>query len=269
MILIITKFWFTVRKKETRMRVTAGAYSDKGGRPQNEDAFLCAPHTSGGTTGSSVEFSGPVDAPLFFLVADGMGGHDAGDAASAFVVEKMRLAALEAANEKTVFDETSVEALVKSVHAALLKEGKEKGTPNMGSTLTGILLQKDAPCGFINAGDSRVYRLRGGFLQQLSRDDSLSDIIPGAAKNIITNAVGAGLTDISVASRFSPAIAIKGDVFLMCSDGVHGFLIDDKLGMFMGGTLSPAETAKRIVEAAIANNSDDNCTALVVRLDEE
>jgi serine/threonine protein phosphatase PrpC len=215
------------------------------------------------------EFSGLVDAPLFFLVADGMGGHDAGDAASAFVVGSMRRAVQAAANEKRVFDEASLEALVKSVHAALLKEGKERGTPNMGSTLTGILLQKDAPCAFFNAGDSRVYRLRNGFIQQLSRDDSLSSVMPGAAKNIITNAVGAGLADVSVASRFSPAVAVAGDIFLMCSDGVHGFVSDDDLEKILAETFSPLEIAKRIVKNAISNNSDDNCTAVVVKLDEE
>jgi len=251
------------------MKLTAGAYSDKGGRPHNEDAFLCALRTGGSVGETSAEFSGLVDIPLFFLVADGMGGHDAGDAASAFVVENIRQTARNAANEKRVFDEAALEALVKSVHAALLKEGKEKGTPNMGSTLTGILLQKDAPCGFFNAGDSRVYRLRNGFIQQLSRDDSLSGIIPGAAKNIITNAVGAGLPDVSIASRFSSAIAVAGDIFLMCSDGVHGFVSDDDLEKFLVKTSSPPETAKRIVEVAIAHNSDDNCTAVVVRLNEE
>ena len=256
------------------MKVTAGAYSDKGGRPHNEDAFLCAMHTGGsgaekpGIEDDCAEFSGLVDAPLFFLVADGMGGHDAGDAASAFVVESMRQAAQAAANEKRVFDEAALEALVKSVHTALLIKGKEKGTPNMGSTLTGILLQKDAPCAFFNAGDSRVYRWRNGFIQQLSRDDSLSGIMPGAAKNIITNAVGAGLPDVSVASRFSPAVAVAGDIFLMCSDGVHGFVSDDDLEKPLA-EFPPCEAAKQIVKTAVINNSDDNCTALVVRLDEE
>jgi len=251
------------------MKVTAGAYSDKGGRPHNEDAFLCALHTGGSAGDDDAEFSNLVDAPLFFLVADGLGGHDAGDTASAFVVESIRHIAQAAANEKRVFDEAALETLVKSIHAALLKEGKEKGTPNMGSTLTGILLQKDAPCGFFNAGDSRVYRLRNGFIQQLSRDDSLSSVIVGAAKNIITNAIGAGMPDVSVASRFSPSIAVAGDVFLMCSDGVHGFISDDDLEMFLVKTSSPPETAKRIVEAAIAHNSDDNCTVVVVKLDGE
>jgi len=251
------------------MKVTAGACSDKGSRSHNEDAFLCALYTGIGVENTIAEYSSVVDASLFFLVADGMGGHDAGDAASAFVVDYVLQSAQTAANEGRFFDEAAIEALIKSVHTALLIEGKEKGTPNMGSTLTGILLQKDAPCAFFNVGDSRVYRLRNGFLQQLSRDDSLASIMPGAAKNIITNAVGAGLPDVSVASRFSPTIAVVGDVFLMCSDGVHGSVSDEELEKFLAETLSPLEIAKRIVQAAIANDSDDNCTAVVVKLDEE
>ncbi|GBU29643.1 hypothetical protein R84B8_03216 [Treponema sp. R8-4-B8] len=245
------------------MKVAAGAYSDKGGRPHNEDSFLCALHTGCDINNASAEFQDVITSPLFFLVADGMGGHDAGEVASAFVVHNMQNAIV---NETRVFDEASLEALVKSVHAALLIEGKEKGTPNMGSTLTGILLQRDAPCAIINIGDSRVYRLRNGFLQQLSRDDSLASIMPGAAKNIITNAVGAGLPDVSVASRFSLTVAVAGDVFLMCSDGVHGSVSDDDLEKFLAQT-PPLETAKLIVQTAIANDSDDNCTAVVVRIE--
>jgi len=251
------------------MKVTAGAYSDKGGRHHNEDAFLCGLYMGIGVKNTFAEYSSIVDASLFFLVADGMGGHDAGDAASAFVVKGMLQAAQKPANEGRVFDEAAIEELVKSIHNALLIEGKEKGTPNMGSTLTGILLQKDAPCAFLNVGDSRVYRLRNGFLQQLSRDDSLASIMPGAAKNIITNAVGAGLPDVSVASRFSPTVAVTGDIFLMCSDGVHGSVSDDDLEKFLAETFPPLETAKRIVRAAIDNGSDDNCTAVVVKLYEE
>jgi len=251
------------------MKVTAGAFSDKGVRPHNEDSFLCALYTGIDVDNTIAEYSNVVDASLFFLVADGMGGHDAGDAASAFVVKGMLQAAQAAANEGRVFDEAAIEELVKSVHAALLIEGKEKGTPNMGSTMTGVLLQKDAPCAFINVGDSRVYRLRNGFLQQLSRDDSLSSIMPGAAKNIITNAIGAGLPDVSVASRFSPAVAVVGDIFLMCSDGVHGSVSDDDLEKFLTSALPPIDISKQIVQTAIANDSDDNCTAVVVKLEEE
>ncbi|MDR0584830.1 MAG: serine/threonine-protein phosphatase [Treponema sp.] len=248
------------------MKIAAGAYSSRGSvRAHNEDAFLIARISGGGgVEDSSAEFAGEIDASLFFCAADGMGGHAAGDAASAFVVENLRA---DETSPERVHTPQSLEALVKTIHAALIREGAARGTPNMGSTLTGILLQKDAPCGFFNAGDSRSYRLRNGFMQQLTRDDSLSSIVPEAAKNIITNAVGAGLSGVTVTSRFSPSVAIVGDVFLMCSDGVHGFVGDDDLEKMLAEDAPPGETARRIVEAAIANNSDDNCTAVVVKIE--
>ena len=257
------------------MTIQAAAYSSKGGRPRNEDSFLIAdttgpsgavPPGNGGPEDSAAVFAGEVTRPLFFAVADGMGGHDAGDIASAFVAEKMRDAAASCAGG---FDGETIEGTIKAVHAALLAESKTRGTPNMGSTLTGLALQNDAPPGFFNVGDSRGYRLRNGFIRQLTRDDSLSSIVPGAAKNIITNAVGAGLPAVSVASRFSPSVAVPGDVFLLCCDGVHGFVSDDELETALGSGRPPAEIAEHIVKTAIANNSDDNCTAVVVKIMEQ
>jgi protein phosphatase len=248
------------------MKITAGAYSSRGSvRTHNEDAFLIARTTGGGgIEDSCAEFAGEIDASFFFCVADGMGGHAAGDVASAFVVENL---CADETGPESVHTQQSLETLVKTIHAALIREGAARGTPNMGSTLTGILLQKDAPCGFFNAGDSRSYRLRNGFIQQLTRDDSLSSIVPDAAKNVITNAVGAGLPDVTVASRFSPAVAVAGDVFFMCSDGVHGFVGGDDLEKMLAEDAPPEKTARRIVDAAIANDSDDNCTAVVVRIE--
>jgi len=154
------------------------------------------------------------------------------------------------------------------MHADLATNGKERGTPLMGSTLSGILLQKDTPCAFFNAGDSRVYRMRNGFIQQLSRDDSLSSLVPGVATNFITNAIGAGLQDVKLASRFSNNIAVAEDLFLICSDGVHGFVNDEDLEKLLIEKIDIQEIAKHIVETAIENNSDDNCTAVVVRIEE-
>lgn len=255
------------------MTIQAAAYSSKGRRPHNEDSFLIADKIGtpgaalpGGLEDNSAVFQGEITRPLFFAVADGMGGHDAGDAASAFVVEKMRGAAASCTGR---FDAENIEETIKAVHAALLEEGKTRGTANMGSTLTGLVLQNDAPPGFFNAGDSRGYRLRNGFIRQLTRDDSLSSVVPGAAKNIITNAVGAGLPDVSVASRFAPSIAVPGDVFLFCCDGVHGFVSDDEIETALGLDRPPEEIAEHIVKTAIAHNSDDNCTAVVVKILEQ
>jgi protein phosphatase len=245
------------------VKIEADAYSSKGPkRPLNEDSFLLAGKTGGiGITDTSETFTGTIaDAQLFF-VADGMGGHSAGDVASAFVVEKLR----ETVNPMQDIDCAYIEEIIKSIHTQLLADGINRGTPNMGSTLAGLILQKGSS-GFCNVGDSRVYRLRNSILQQLSRDDSLASIIPGAAKNIITNAVGAGLADISVDSRFSPYIAVEGDTFLICSDGVHGFIADTDLEQLLALQENPQKIAQLIVEKAIENNSDDNCTAVVVRI---
>jgi protein phosphatase len=249
------------------MTIQAAAYSSKGMRSHNEDSFLIAGKTgtpaAGGLEDSAAVFEGEITTPLFFAVADGMGGHAAGDAASAFVVEKLRGAA---ASCTGTFDAENLERTIKAVHASLLAEGKTRGTPNMGSTLTGLVLQNNAPPGFFNAGDSRGYRLRNGFIRQLTRDDSLSNVVPGAAKNIITNAVGAGLSDVSVVSRFASSIAVPGDVFLFCCDGVHGFVGDDEIETALGLDRPPEEIAEHIVKTAIAHRSDDNCTAVVVKI---
>jgi serine/threonine protein phosphatase PrpC len=70
-----------------------------------------------------------------------------------------------------------------------------------------------------------------------------------------------------VESRFSPSVAVAGDIFLMCSDGVYGFVADDELEEMLASCSSPVETAQLIVEKAIANNTDGSCTAVVVKLE--
>jgi len=243
------------------MKIAAGAYSVKGIREHNEDSFFLGTQTGGAKDTDSAVFNAEGNGPFFFAAADGMGGHDAGDVAGAFVVLKLKQSA---SFQTTPVDDAVIEAMLKGIHAELLAEAKKRGTPKMGSTIAGIVLQK-GNCGFFNAGDSRVYRLRHGYLQQISEDDSLARMVPGAKKNIITNAVGAGQESMRVASRFSSSFAAAGDVFLMCSDGVHGAVNDDDLSLILGLADSAQDIARIIVERAINNNSDDNCTAVVVK----
>jgi protein phosphatase len=244
------------------VKISGGAYSEKGIREQNEDSFLLGNESGGAKDMDQAALFDEGDGPFFFAVADGMGGHDAGEIASAFVVMKLR----QSASFQTVpADEVAIEVALKGIHAELLTEARKRGTPKMGSTIAGIVLQK-GNSGFFNVGDSRVYRLRHGYLQQISEDDSLARLVPGAAKNVITNAVGAGKENMSVASRFSPSFAAAGDVFLLCSDGVHGVVGNDDLALILGLSDSPQDIARIIVERAIKNNSDDNCTAVVVKL---
>jgi protein phosphatase len=251
----------TEKMPSSCMKISAGAYSVKGIREQNEDSFFLGTEAGGAKGTDSVVFNTEGSGPFFFAAADGMGGHDAGDVASAFVVMKLRQSA---SFQTTPVDDAIIEAILKGIHAELLAEAKKRGTPKMGSTIAGIVLQK-GNSGFFNAGDSRVYRLRHGYLQQISEDDSLARMVPGAKKNVITNAVGAGQENMRVASRFSSSFAAVGDVFLMCSDGVHGAVNDNDLSLILGLVDSAQDIARIIVERAINNNSDDNCTAVVVK----
>jgi protein phosphatase len=245
------------------MKIEAGAYSSKGSvRPHNEDSYLIGTEKGGiGIDDTDSTFISEIDTPCLFLVADGMGGHSAGDIASSFVATNM----LQDIQDIEEFDSNLIEKIIIHIHSKLSAEGQSRGTPNMGSTLTGIVLQ-NGECGFYNVGDSRIYRLRGGFLQQISKDDSLSNIVPGAAKNIITNAMGAGISSVSVQCRFSPSLVVPGDIFLLCSDGVHGYIADDDIEQLLLKEESVVTLAKSIVIKAIEAKSDDNCTAVVVKI---
>lgn len=243
------------------MKIKAVAFSTKGIREHNEDSFLLG--TEIGGTGIEDCFSvyESETIPLFFAVADGMGGHAAGDVASQFVLTKIK----EIVESGISFDEQRLESILVEIHNQLLTKGKKEGTDNMGTTFVALILGSDVS-GFYNVGDSRIYRLRNGFLQQLSHDDSLSEILENAPKNIIINALGAGLSNISVETRFSNVMAVSGDIFLLCSDGVHGYVSDDELEQILVQNKSPIENARRIVETALNNNSDDNATALIVKI---
>ena len=246
------------------MRIKAAAFSSKGIREHNEDSYLLNTSIGGigiEDTNSLYEY---VKLPLFFAVADGMGGHAAGDVASQFVVSKVS----EIINSGIFFNEEYLQIQLPVIHKQLLEKGLNDDTKNMGTTFVALSLGPDIS-GFCNIGDSRIYRLRNGFLQQLSHDDSLSEIIENAPKNIVTNALGAGLTDIFVETRFSNLMAIPGDTFLLCSDGVHWYISDDELENILNKTMQILEQAKEIVKTAINNQSDDNATAVIVKIEKE
>lgn len=246
------------------MKVTAAAYSTKGIREHNEDSYILNTQIGGAGLEDSMDFFESEELPLFFAVADGMGGHAAGDVASQFVVSRIK----EYVESKTEMNGDFFETKLPEIHTLLVEKGNNERTQNMGSTFVGLSLM-DGICGFFNVGDSRIYRLRNGFVQQLSHDDSLSEILPDAPKNIVTNAMGAGLSDIEVETRFSASVAVPGDIFLICSDGVHGHITEDELEAILSQNKSLVEIARQIVETALNNQSDDNSTAVVVKLNKE
>lgn len=231
------------------IRLAIGAHTDPGlRRAVNEDAFLAAE---------------PV-----FVVADGMGGHDAGDRASLAVVEAF------ASLVGRDIDASDVAAAVDDAHArvALIAQGTERGA---GSTLTGVVaVRVDGGPRWVvvNIGDSRVYRLLGDRLERLTVDHSLAqemvddgrlrpeELATFRGRNVITRAVGHERSP----ADFWLTPVVDGERLLVCSDGLSGELSDEAIRACLSLGGAPAPTAANLVAQAIAAGGRDNVTAVVI-----
>jgi protein phosphatase len=232
--------------------LTGAATSAGRTRAVNEDAYL---------VGRSI-----------FAIADGMGGHAAGDRASALVIE--HLADIDSGEPPR--REQIVDAIIRA-NAAIVEEAEhaehERG---MGTTLVGLSLLEIAgsPHGVVfNVGDSRLYLFEGGRLEQLTVDHSevqelvdAGEITRGEVanhphRNVITRAVG---------SRPVPAVDTwtlshqPGCVYLLCSDGLTTELDDDRIATILRSAASPQDAADQLVAAAEAAGGRDNVTVVVV-----
>ena len=218
-------------------------------RPRNEDNYVDRPDIG------------------LWAVADGAGGHGAGDVASAAVAEALRdlPAGLSAAEMLA-----QVRLRMTAVNTDLQARAAAAGPGRIMATTVVALLARGGHYACLWAGDSRAYLLRGGALARVTRDHSVVQemveaglIDDGDAEshpqaNVITRAVGAAgeLELDKVSSRIAP-----GDVFLLCSDGLFKALAESEIAALLAGGGGP----DALIEAALANAARDNVTALVVR----
>lgn len=206
-----------------------------------------------------------------WAVADGMGGHEAGDVASAKVVEALSLVPPHARIERFVDD--AILAL-KNVNHELIKLARVDHMPRtIGTTVVGIAIAGDQ-FGCFWAGDSRAYRVREGEIAQLTRDHSLvQDLIdagmlaPAEAEDhpnasVITRAVGAS-EDLKVDT--SGGDALPGDIFLLASDGLTRVVDDDLIYEELMGS-EPARAADRLLETVLSRGAPDNVSMIIVRM---
>jgi protein phosphatase len=206
-----------------------------------------------------------------FVVADGMGAHAAGELASKMAADGIPH------NYYKLREESSPDAIRKTIRQ-VNEEIHRKGQANaefhgMGTTASVLVL---VPQGALVAhvGDSRVYRLRGGRIEQLTFDHSLvwemtasgqynpnlPNLVP---KNIITRSLGPHKNvQVDLEGPFPLEI---GDTFLLCSDGLSGLVKDEEMGVIMG-TLPPAEAAQVLIDLANLRGGPDNITVLIVRI---
>jgi PPM family protein phosphatase len=213
-------------------------------------------------------------AKRIFLVADGMGGHAAGEVASdkaASTVEEI-LANHESASNMEELLRSAVQNANKQVYEAQANEPEYRG---MGSTLT-VLAFCENQFYIAQVGDSRAYLLRNGILFQLTRDHSVvwqlyedhlitkEDLSRHPRKNLITRSIG---THPQVEAEIQHDDALENDIFLLCSDGLTDVLSDTKIEEFLATRgKNPQEISEMLVEAANGGGGPDNITVVVVHV---
>ena len=202
-----------------------------------------------------------------WAVADGMGGHEGGDWASAKLVEK--LDAIELPKDLDKARALVAEAIGKA-NRAILAEARRRGK-QMGSTIV-VLLVHDQSYAILWVGDSRAYLLRDGDLIQLSRDHTqvqemvdrgilrAEDAVGHPMGHVLSRAVG--VRDEMEIEQASGEVR-PGDVFLLCSDGLHGY-VDEKDIARLLARRSPERASEELIELTLANGAPDNVTVVAI-----
>jgi protein phosphatase len=231
---------------------TCAARTDIGPvRSRNEDAYIAQPGRG------------------LWAVADGMGGHAFGDLASSTVVDALASVPLPGTLAGCI---DAARGRLDQVNQSLRAEARARHVPVIGSTVAALLAcGHEAAC--LWAGDSRIYLLRQGRLQQLTRDHSQYEALRAsgvdmatvaANPNMITRAIGAAdMIEFDVATL----PARDGDIFLLCSDGLSTPVAEQAIA----AALAPGDcfhAARELVALALANGGRDNITAIVVRVDD-
>ena len=219
-------------------------------RPGNEDAYVARP-------------------PLF-AVADGLGGHQAGEVASTTALESLQ------DHSPRTADVAALDSAVRAANAAVIEAARDgKGRTGMGTTLTAVVVD-GLRLAVAHVGDSRAYLLHDGALARVTQDHSMvADMIRQGTltedesryhpnRSVITRALG---TDPGVTPDVFETRAAPGDRLLLSTDGLHGQVSDVEITDILRSSRTPAEAARTLVDAANAAGGADNVTVVVVDID--
>ena len=232
----------------TNLKLNYVAASDRGlVRGNNEDSAYAGPH--------------------LLLLADGMGGHAAGEVASQLMVEHMEHLDRHAGNADILaLLGAAADDANASINASIRANPEQEG---MGTTLTALMFN-GTQFGLIHVGDSRGYRLRGGQLAQITVDDTFvqslveqgklnpEDVSSHPQKSLILKAY----TGRPIEPHLELLDAVPGDRYLLCSDGLSDPVTHETIeGALAEGT--PAEAAQRLIELALRSGGPDNITVVV------
>lgn len=228
-------------------------------RSMNQDFFYCNENAVGSFQN-------------LFIVADGMGGHKAGDHASKLCVSSM-VDSIEGSSHKTPV--TIFEEAVSKANSVIYQAAKENiEFEGMGTTMVACTMV-DSTMYVANIGDSRLYLLRET-LSQITDDHSLveelvkqgnlteSEARVHPQKNIITRALG---TDQQVSADYFEVSVRKGDIVLLCSDGLSNMLDDEDMEYIVKRSNTLEEAGTQLVAQANQNGGDDNITVVLAQVE--
>lgn len=209
--------------------------------------------------------------PNLFIVADGMGGHNAGDYASRYCVEFFRQKIEESELDSPI---ASIEAAIKDTNEALRNKAQEQSElEGMGTTFVAATIY-DQDMYVANVGDSRLYVI-GEKIRQVTEDHSLVEAMVKTGeldrnearihpnKNIITRAIGA---NSSVEPDFFEVNLVEGDTVLMCSDGLTNMLEDETIERIIKEYDDPEIAAAKLVRCANENGGRDNIAIVIIKV---
>lgn len=253
-----------------RMRIVASGLTDVGlQREHNEDSYLV------------------LDEHDLFIVADGMGGHRAGDVASRVATETMADFFRSTANEDVTWpyhfdtslseEENRLLTGIRIANRQIFERSiRSREFQGMGTTMVSALFSSRHGKLYIgHVGDSRCYRVRDGEVRLMTRDHSLINdyllAMPELTeeqkgelpKNVITRALG--MQD-HVVVDLQADDPVEGDVYVLCSDGLSGMVTDEALLEILSDGKEPVELCRRLIERANRNGGEDNVTAVVMCL---
>lgn len=218
---------------------------------------------------------------LFFVIADGMGGHAAGEIASKMACEEAvsgyynGVVILENGNDECELKVRRLKKAFWSAHNKIVDFAKEHDElRGMGTTLSALVLTDDKA--FIaHVGDSRIYRFRNHSCERMTIDHTECQVLIDNGKirpeqennhcyrHIITQAIGGGGDPASVFTRVESIQ--RGDRFLLCTDGLHDLVTDNEIENILIEHSSPQATSDELVNAAIGKGGNDNVTVIVVQ----
>lgn len=259
-----------VERTRHEILVTAAGDTDIGRRPHNEDAVLTRPDLG------------------LFVLADGAGGHNAGNIASALATtavvhfyEQTQAAAMNWPDFDGVGLQTGARRLATAIQRAnqeivdIARSSAQKA--GMGTTVVALhVVPESRLMHLAHVGDSRCYRMRAGHLEQLTQDHSLlndvlelrPDIDDAEAmrlpRSVITRALGMAPT-VRVSVRSYEIV--PGDVYVLCSDGLTDVLDDEHIAESVELARDPHELVRILLERARVEGADDNVAVIVVRTD--